>query len=90
MTDVRDESDRDGMRVVVEMKRGTDPVTVLNGLYHNTRLRSRFACNFVALVNGTPLTLALKDFLSHFLDFRCACLVKPMSIPVICHRAGNA
>ena len=58
------------MRVVVEMKRGIDPEVVLNGLYHKTRLRSRFSCNLVALVNGSPLTLALKDFLSHFLEFR--------------------
>lgn len=70
MTDVRDESDRDGMRVVVEVKRGYEPEVVLNGLYHNTRLRSRFACNLVALVHGSPATLALKEFLSHFLNFR--------------------
>ncbi|KAK9814470.1 hypothetical protein WJX72_006459 [[Myrmecia] bisecta] len=71
VSDVRDESDRDGMRVVVEVKRGAAPEMVLNNLYKHTALQSRFSCNLVALVNGTPLSLNLKDFLVHFLDFRC-------------------
>jgi len=43
---------------------------ILANLYKHTALQSRFACNMVALVNGTPKSLTLKDFLSHFLDFR--------------------
>lgn len=45
---------------------------ILANLFKHTALQSRFPCNMVALVNGTPLSLTLKDFLSHFLDFRCA------------------
>ena len=72
---MQDESDRDGMRVVVEVKRGFEAEVVLNGLFHSTRLRSQFSCNLVALVNGSPRTLALKQFLSHFLAFRCSPLL---------------
>ena len=70
ISDVRDESDREGMRVVVELKRGTNAEVVLNNLYKHTQLQKRFSCNLVALVAGTPRTLSLKDFLSHFLEFR--------------------
>lgn len=48
------------------------PQVILNNLYKHTALQSRFACNMVALVDGTPQSLSLKDFLRHFLDFRCA------------------
>ncbi|KAK9837232.1 hypothetical protein WJX81_000248 [Elliptochloris bilobata] len=71
ISDVRDESDRDGMRVVVEVKRGSSASVVLNSLYKQTALQGRFPCNMVALVGGTPQTLTLKQFLQHFLDFRC-------------------
>lgn len=70
VSDVRDESDREGLRVVVEVKRGFSPELVLNGLYTHTDLQSKYSCNLVALVNQKPHTLALKDFLVHFLDFR--------------------
>ncbi|KAK9917213.1 hypothetical protein WJX75_001927 [Coccomyxa subellipsoidea] len=71
ISDVRDESDRDGMRVVVEVKRGSSPEVVLNNLYKQTTLQSNFSVNSVALVSGTPQTLNLKEFLTHFLEFRC-------------------
>eukprot|EP00775_Hariotina_reticulata_P008929 gene8929-9106_t len=70
IADVRDESDRSGVRLVVEVKRGFSPEVVLNQLYKNTRLQQRFAANMVALVGGVPKTLTLKDFLVHFLAFR--------------------
>lgn len=63
VTDVRDESDREGVRMVVEVKRGFSPEVVLNQLYKHTKLQMRFSCNMVALVNGLPQTLQLKDFL---------------------------
>ena len=72
VSDVRDESDRDGMRVVVEIKRGFNAEVALNNLYKQTELQKRFSCNLVALVGNTPKTLCLKDFLVHFLDFRCS------------------
>eukprot|EP00873_Tetraselmis_striata_P044193 jgi/Tetstr1/464457/TSEL_000825.t1 len=71
ISDVRDESDRDGMRVVVELKRSAVPELVLNQLFHHTRLQVRFSCNMVALVDGQPMCLGLRDFLHHFLEWRC-------------------
>lgn len=117
VSDVRDESDRTGMRIVVEARRGSAPEVmlqarnratvacakrklldlhgkrlhetailaacssdmvqvfvrsqvILNNLYKHTVLQTRFACNMVALVDSTPQSLSLKDFLQHFLDFR--------------------
>ena len=70
VSDVRDESDRDGMRVVVELRRGANAEVVVNNLYKQTNLQTIFPCNMVALVDKTPQTLNLKQFLEHFLDFR--------------------
>jgi len=70
ISEVRDESDRKGMRVVVELRRAAAPSVVLNGLYKHTSLRSAFSANMVALVDGMPQTLTLKASLRHFLDFR--------------------
>ncbi|EFN51479.1 hypothetical protein CHLNCDRAFT_56398 [Chlorella variabilis] len=71
VSDIRDESDRDGVRVVVEVKRGGNADLVLNQLLKHTAVQSRFSANMVALVGATPLTLTLKNFLQHFLSFRC-------------------
>ncbi|KAF5833451.1 DNA gyrase, A subunit [Dunaliella salina] len=76
VVDVRDESDRQGLRVVVELKPGVSSDVVLAGLYKHTRLESRVACNMVALMDGTPKQLALRDFFKHFLAFRCDILMK--------------
>uniref|UniRef100_A0A1D2AGK7 DNA topoisomerase (ATP-hydrolyzing) n=1 Tax=Auxenochlorella protothecoides TaxID=3075 RepID=A0A1D2AGK7_AUXPR len=70
VSDVRDESDRDGMRVVVEVKRGFEPVLVVNQLYKHTAVQGRFSCNMVALVGSMPRTLGLRAFLQEWLDFR--------------------
>lgn len=70
VSDVRDESDRDGMRVVVELRRGANAEVVINNLYKQTSLQTTFPCNMVALVDKSPQTLNLKQFLEHFLDFR--------------------
>ncbi|CAI7732879.1 unnamed protein product, partial [Closterium sp. NIES-53] len=71
VSDIRDESDRGGMRVVVEVKRGATPMAVLASLYKHTQLQSRFNCNLVGLVNGEPKEMTLRDFFQVFLDFRC-------------------
>lgn len=70
IADIRDESDRDGMRIVIELKRDAYPRVVLNNLYKQTPLQSNFGANMLALVNSEPQTLNLKRFLSVFLDFR--------------------
>ena len=66
IADLRDESDKDGMRVVVDLKRDAKPKSVLNNIYKHTRLQTTFPANFVALVDGTPHTLNLK---TNFIEF---------------------
>lgn len=70
ISDIRDESDRDGMRIVIELKRDAYPQVVLNNLFKQTPLQSNFSANMLALVNGEPQLLTLKQFLQVFLDFR--------------------
>jgi DNA gyrase subunit A len=70
IADIRDESDRDGMRIVIELKRDAYPRVVLNNLYKQTPLQANFGANMLALVNGEPQILAIKQFLEVFLDFR--------------------
>ncbi len=67
---VRDESDRDGVRVVVELKRDQQAEVVLNQLFKYTPLQTSFGCNMVALNNGRPQIMILRDFIHHFLVFR--------------------
>ncbi len=70
ISDIRDESDRNGMRLVIELKRDAYPKVVLNNLYKITPLQANFSCNMLALVNGEPRTLSLREALQHFIDFR--------------------
>jgi DNA gyrase subunit A len=70
LSDLRDESDRDGYRVVVELKRDAVPDVVLNQLYRFTPLQSTFGANMVALDNGRPQVMNLKDLLTVFIAFR--------------------
>nr|UOZ97071.1 DNA gyrase subunit A [Cupriavidus sp.] len=70
ISDIRDESDKSGMRVVIELKRGELPEVVLNNLYKNTQLQDSFGMNMVALVDGQPRTLNLKQMLEAFLSHR--------------------
>jgi DNA gyrase subunit A len=70
ISDMRDESDRNGMRVVIEIKRDALPDVVLNQLYRFTPLQSSFGCNFVALNGGKPELMGLRDIISAFIDFR--------------------
>ncbi|XP_037436785.1 probable DNA gyrase subunit A, chloroplastic/mitochondrial [Triticum dicoccoides] len=72
ISDIRDESDRAGMRVVIEVKRGANPAIVLNNLYRHTALQSSFSCNMVAILDGHPKLMGLKEILQAFLDFRCS------------------
>jgi DNA gyrase subunit A len=70
IADLRDESDRDGMRVVIEMKRDASPDVVLNQLYRYTPLQSSFAVNMLALDRGRPREMNLRDLIVAFVDFR--------------------
>lgn len=70
ISELRDESDKDGLRVVIELKRGELGDVVLNNLYSQTQLESVFGINMVALVNGQPKVLNLKELLEHFVRHR--------------------
>ncbi|NQW21158.1 MAG: DNA gyrase subunit A [Chloroflexi bacterium] len=70
ISEIRDESDRKGMRVVLELRRGAHVPVVINNLYKHTNLRTSFSVNMIALVNGTPKMLTLKAALRHYVDFR--------------------
>ncbi|MFV0283019.1 MAG: DNA gyrase subunit A [Castellaniella sp.] len=70
ISDIRDESDKDGMRLVIELKRGEVPEVVLNNLYKNTQLQETFGMNMVALVDGQPRLLNLKQMVEYFLRHR--------------------
>lgn len=70
IADIRDESDREGMRVVIELKREANPQIVLDHLYRQTALQSNFGAILLALVDGQPRQLSLRELLQAFLDFR--------------------
>src|SRR5436190_24122017 len=70
ISDVKDLSDKTGMRIQIELKRDAIPQVVLNKLYKHTPLQTTFGYNAVALVDGVPRTLALRDLITHYLDFQ--------------------
>ncbi|MCH7709906.1 MAG: DNA gyrase subunit A, partial [Myxococcales bacterium] len=76
VTDLRDESNRLGMRIVIELRRDAPGEVVLNQLYKQTPLQSTFGVNLLALVNGRPQLLSLKEMLRHFIDFRGEVIVR--------------
>jgi len=70
ISDVRDESDRDGMRIVIELKRGAEAQIVLNQLHKHTQMQESFSMIFLAVVNGQPRELPLHEAIRHFIDHR--------------------
>ena len=76
IADIRDESDRTGMRIVIELKRDAYPQVVLNNLYKQTPLQNNFGVNMLALVNGEPQILGLRQMLQVFLDFRIETIIR--------------
>lgn len=76
ITDLRDESNRNGMRIVIELKRDTNPEVILNNLYKHTALQSTFSVNMLALVDGQPKVLNLKQVLTHYLNHQKEIVVR--------------
>ncbi len=76
VTDLRDESDRDGIRMVIEVRRDTDPRIILNRLYKHTQMQSTFGVIMLALVGGVPRVLSLKQVIQHFVDHRHEVVVR--------------
>ena len=68
ITDLRDESDRTGMRIVIELRRDVNADVVLNNLYKQTAMQSNFGINMLALVDGKPQTLNIREVLYHYLQ----------------------
>ncbi len=76
ISDIRDESDRDGLRIVYELKRDANTNVVLNKLYQMTSLQTSFSVNSIALVHGRPVTLNLKDIIKYFVEHRHEVVVR--------------
>lgn len=76
IADVRDESDREGMRIVIMLKRGANASVVLNQLYKYTQMQHTFGVNNLALVKGRPKVLSLKDIIRHFVDHRVEVIIR--------------
>ncbi len=76
ISDLRDETDRQGMRVVIELKRESQPEAVLNNLYKHTAMRSSFFVNMLALVDGQPRVISLKVALEQYIEFRKVVIVR--------------
>ena len=76
ISDLRDESDKDGIRVVIEIKRDAVPEVILNQLYKHTQLQDTFGIILLALVGGVPKIMPLKEILTHFIDFRHEVVVR--------------
>ena len=74
--DIRDESNREGIRVAIDLRSGVEPETIKRQLYKNTQIESSFGFNTLAIVEGKPKTCSLKDFLSNFLSFREDVVIK--------------
>ncbi len=70
ISDIRDESDRDGMRIVIELKKDSNAELIISNLYKKTTLQTNFGAIFLALVKGKPLQLNLRQYLNYFLEFR--------------------
>ncbi len=70
VSDIRDESDRDGMRIVIELKRGAEPQIILNQLFKHTSMQESFSMIFLAVVNGQPKEMGLIPAIQHFIDHR--------------------
>jgi len=76
ISDIRDESDRDGLRMVIELKREANAEVVLNNLYMHTQMQTTFGVNLLALVDGRPQVLKLREFIQHFIEHRNEVIVR--------------
>ena len=76
ISDIRDESDREGMRVVIELKRDANASVILNQLYKFTQLQDTFSINMLALVDNQPKTLSLREMLDHYIKFQESVIVR--------------
>jgi len=76
ISDLRDESDKEGMRIAIDLKKDARPKAILNNLFKHTKLQTSFPANFVALVEGTPYTLSLKQIITEYIKHRQKVIAK--------------
>lgn len=74
ISDIRDETDKSGLKITIDLKRGTNPDKVIQQLYKRTPLEDPFPCNFNVLIGGTPMTLGVRDLLNEWIAFRTECV----------------
>lgn len=74
ISDIRDETDLSGLKITIDIKRGTDPDKLMKKLYASTPLQDSFSCNFNVLINGSPKVLGVRDLLGEWIEFRSTCV----------------
>lgn len=74
ISDIRDETDKGGLKITIDIKKGTDPDRLMKKLYDSTPLQDTFSCNFNVLINGTPKVLGVGELLKEWIDFRSNCI----------------
>lgn len=74
ISDIRDETDLSGLKITIDVKRGTDPDKLMNKLYASTPLQDSFSCNFNVLINGMPRVLGVRELLGEWIEFRSGCV----------------
>lgn len=82
VSDVRDETDLSGLKITIDLKRGTDPEKVMAKLYKTTSLMDSFGCNFNILINSSPMVLGVKDILEYWSKFRIECIKRKTAFDI--------
>src|SRR2546428_12573195 len=89
ITDIRDESDRDGIRVVLDLRRDAVPKVILNNLYKHTQMQETFGAIFLAIVNNRPQVLNLKQMIGHFIDHRREAITRRTAVELAWSEDGG-
>lgn len=82
ITDIRDETDKNGLKITIDLKRNTDVEMLMLELYKRTRLKDSFSCNFNMLINGRPKVLGVKSILEEWIKFRIACIKRGLKYDI--------
>lgn len=82
INDIRDETDKDGLKITIDLKRNTDPEKLMNYLYQWTPMQDSFSCNFNVLINGNPRVLGIKEILNEWIIFRTTCIKRQLTFEI--------
>ena len=82
ISDIRDETDLNGLKITIDLKRGTDPEKLMSKLYKSTPLMDSFGCNFNILINSEPMVLGVADILRHWSEFRIDCIKRKTAFDI--------